>query len=214
MLLSKHPEILQKLREEHTRVFHEDFTSTINLLQDSPSKLNDLEYTTAVIKETLRLFPVGFSVREAAPDATLSYNDINYPISGRAGVNLVLVNTPHTLHYDPSFFPNPASFQPERWLQPDHEIPRSYFRTFGRGPRACLGQNLAQDELRIILLCTVREFEFEMVGMGGTGELKVNEKPRMSYTDLDTVFGDCVFQELGLEARPKGGMWMRARKIK
>ena len=65
MLLSKSPEVVKKLREEHSRVFHEDFTETLNILRDSPQKLDELEYTTAVIKETLRLFPVGFSVREA-----------------------------------------------------------------------------------------------------------------------------------------------------
>ncbi|KAG0646995.1 Cytochrome P450 monooxygenase aflN [Hyphodiscus hymeniophilus] len=209
MLLSKNPKVLQKLRDEHTRVFHSDPTESINILQDSPAKLNELEYTTAVIKETLRLFPVGFMVREAEPGATIRYNDTEYPIAGN---DLVLVTTPHTVHYDPKFFANPASFQPERWLDADAEIPRSYFRTFGRGPRACLGQNLAQDELRIILLCTVREFAFEMVGMAGQDALKVNAEPRTSYTDLDTVFGDCVFQALAIEARPRGGMWMRVEK--
>ena len=65
MLLSKSPEALKILREEHTRVFHEGFTETLNMLRDSPQKLDELEYTTAVIKETLRLFPVGFNPREA-----------------------------------------------------------------------------------------------------------------------------------------------------
>jgi cytochrome P450 len=65
MLLSKSPEVVKKLREEHSRVFHEDSTETLNILRDSPQKLDELEYTTAVIKETLRLFPVGFGVREA-----------------------------------------------------------------------------------------------------------------------------------------------------
>ena len=209
MLLSKHPDVLKRLRDEHTRVFHGDFEDTLQTLQDSPAKLNDLEYTTAVIKETLRLFPIGFSIREAEPGATISHNNNDYPIAGNG---LALVAQPHTLHYDPTFFPDPSSFQPERWLAAGDGIPRNYFRAFGRGPRACLGQNLAQDELRVILLCTARDFDFEMVGMGGEGELKGNNVPRTTYTDLDTVFGDCVFQELALSARTRGGMWMRVSK--
>ena len=132
-----------------------------------------------------------------------------------------MVATAHTLHYDPTYYPNPAQFHPERFLssnqdaaddsenegRPESNIPRSYFRTFGRGPRACLGQNLAQDELRIILLMTVRDYDFECA------DLKPNVVPgRVMYTALDTVFGDAVFQELGIEARVRGKMDMRVTR--
>jgi cytochrome P450 len=135
--------------------------------------------------------------------ATIAYNGQTYPIDNHLGI----IPNGHTLHYDPVHYDNPAKFQPERFLDPENSIPRSNFQTFGRGPRACLGQNLAQDELRIILLMTVRDYEFECA------DLKPNAKPKASYTALDTVFGDIVFQELGLEARPRGGMMMRCRKV-
>jgi hypothetical protein len=54
---------------------------------------------------------------------------------------------------------------------------------------------------------TLREYIFECV------DLKPNKTPRTSFTDMDTVFGDIVFQELGLEAKPRGGMMMRVQKI-
>jgi cytochrome P450 len=93
--------------------------------------------------------------------ATITYNGQTYPIDNHLGV----IPTAHTLHYDPSHYTNPAKFHPERFLDPSNAIPRSHFRTFGRGPRACLGQNLAQDELRIILLMTARDYEFECAGL-------------------------------------------------
>ena len=66
-MLSKAPEVVKRLRDEHTKVFDKDFNKTIETVLESPAKLEELEYTTAVIKETLRLFPIGFSIREAQP---------------------------------------------------------------------------------------------------------------------------------------------------
>lgn len=65
MLLSKHPEVVQKMLEEQDAVFGRDLETTVENIKESPTKLNELEYTTGVIKETMRLFPVGFGVKEA-----------------------------------------------------------------------------------------------------------------------------------------------------
>ena len=135
--------------------------------------------------------------------AKIPYNGQEYPIDN----HIAVVVTSHSVHYNPLYYPSPAKFQPERFLDPEKVIPRSHFRTFGHGPRACLGQNLAQDELRIILLMTLRDYEFECAG------LKPNPQPKTTYTELDTIFGDIVFQELGLEARPRGGMMMTCKKV-
>jgi cytochrome P450 len=65
MIASKHPEVLRQIREEHDAVFHKSFEDTITMLQNEPQRLSQLNYTTAVIKETLRLFPPGFAIHEA-----------------------------------------------------------------------------------------------------------------------------------------------------
>ncbi|KEY74596.1 hypothetical protein S7711_05027 [Stachybotrys chartarum IBT 7711] len=200
MLLSKHPEVVQKLREEHTRVFGADFDATVRLMVESPEKLPELEYTTCVLKEAMRLFPVGFGVREAPKGATVRYKDRIYPID-----DLVVVPQWHTMHYDPAYFPEPSAFRPERFL--DGGVPRGWFRTFSRGPRKCMGEPLAMETLRAVLLLTVRDFDFECAG------LKPNAKPRVTYTDLDTVFGDAVFPWLAIEARPRGGMMMTVKTV-
>jgi cytochrome P450 len=114
----------------------------------------------------------------------------------------------HSLHYDPKYFPSPSTFSPERFLAPATAADaKSNMRTFSRGPRACLGQNLAVDELRLILLTTIRDYEFECVG------LKPNEKPRVDWTELDKTFGDICFQKLGLGAEVRDGMMMKVKKV-
>ncbi|KIW04430.1 uncharacterized protein PV09_04700 [Verruconis gallopava] len=203
MLLSKNPAVMAKLREEHTRVFAADFDQTVQMLQADPYKLNELEYTTAVIKETLRLFPVGFGVRAAPPGATITSRGRPLPIDN----GLAIVPLWHHMHYSEAYFADPASFSPERFMDAD-TVGRATFRSFSRGPRGCAGQELAIDELRIILLMTVRDFDFEYHHM------KPNERPRVKYTQLDTVFGDVVFQELGLEAKPRGGMVLKVHELK
>jgi cytochrome P450 len=201
MLLSKNPDVVQKLREEHSRVFDPSFDRTLAILRENPHKLNELDYTTSVIKETLRLFPVGFGIRVSPPGSTLSLHGTTYAIDN----DLCIVPLWHHMHYNPSIFPSPAEFKPERFMDPN-EVPRAAFRTFSRGPRACAGQDLAVDELRIILLMTMRDFELVYE------HFEPNEKPRVMFTELDTVYGDVVFQELGLEAKPRDGMRMKVRK--
>lgn len=59
----------------------------------------------------------------------------------------------YTTHRDPLAFPNPETWDPDRWLHPNPDIDPSrvkdLFMPFSRGPRACLGQNLAMVELKL-----------------------------------------------------------------
>lgn len=68
MLLSAFPEVLTKLREEHDRIFHPDFDRTLVMLHENPKRIRNLHYTTAIIHETLRLFLIGMTARQAPPD--------------------------------------------------------------------------------------------------------------------------------------------------
>ncbi|XXG96359.1 hypothetical protein Hte_002641 [Hypoxylon texense] len=205
MLLSKHPEVVQKMREEHDRVFGRDLETTLENVKEHPTKLGELEYTTSVLKEVMRLFPVGFGVKEAPQGATIPYQGREYPIDD----GLVIVPCWHTMHYDPRYFPSPSAFRPDRFLLGDGDgdgVPRGWFRAFSRGPRGCLGQDLAVEDMRVILLLTVRDFDFACAG------LRPNPEPKAPYMDLDAVFGDIVFQELALEAKPRGGMMMTVKE--
>lgn len=59
----------------------------------------------------------------------------------------------YTTQRDPDAFPEPETWNPDRWLGPrkdaDAERAKELFMPFSKGPRACLGQNLAMMELKV-----------------------------------------------------------------
>jgi len=60
---------------------------------------------------------------------------------------------------DPSIFPNPHTFDPERWLVPGaRETLEPYLVTFGKGSRQCVGINLAYAELYTIFATLLIRF--------------------------------------------------------
>ncbi|CAG9981056.1 unnamed protein product [Clonostachys byssicola] len=54
------------------------------------------------------------------------------------------------LEHDPTLYPEPLKFKPERWLEtnPDSSAMKRSSVTFGTGTRTCLGQFIAQQVLR------------------------------------------------------------------
>jgi len=61
-----------------------------------------------------------------------------------AGVNVGVSS--YELHLDPTIFPEPEKFLPERWINPTDEMQRDWI-PFGMGSRACIARNLATVEL-------------------------------------------------------------------
>ena len=205
MLLTKDPKMMAKMRQEHDEVFSPDHETTKQMLLANPEKLQEIPYTNAIIRETLRLFPVGIPLRSAEEGSTIPYKGTEYPLGDS---RFVIALNGHDLHYNSDYFPSAASFKPERWLDDQNQVPRSYFRTFSRGARACLGMNLAINELKVVLIMVIRDFDFRCA------DLKPNLQAKTSYTTLDTEFGDVIFQEVGLEAKPRGPMMMLTKKRK
>ncbi|TDZ40133.1 putative sterigmatocystin biosynthesis P450 monooxygenase stcS [Colletotrichum trifolii] len=204
MFLSLYPDVVARLREEHDAHFSPDLDTTVQLLVTNPAATNDLAFTTAVIKETLRFFPIGFTIRQAPPGVThLTWNGRRWPVK-----NLMVVPRAHSTHMDPGVWGQDSkSFRPDRFLGDEaRDTHRFAWRPFERGPRACIAQDLAMDELRIMMLLTVRWFDFETVvgGGGGTSE-------RVMYMDLDSRIGDLAFQMVGMEARPRHDMKMKVK---
>ncbi|KAF6791367.1 cytochrome p450 monooxygenase [Colletotrichum sojae] len=202
MLLSLYPDVMQRVREEHDAVFPADVLECAETLRTHPQKTNELEYTTAVIKETLRLFPVGFTARKAQPGQEfLEWDGRQLPLRDH-----MLSISNFTTHFDPSIWGDPKVFRPERFLGEEGAAQHRFaWRPFERGPRACMGQDLAMDEMRVLLLLTARWFDYETIPEN------VSKVPRTNFTDLDLQVGDWAFQEMKLGAAPRTGMRLRVK---
>lgn len=157
-LISQHADALKKLRTEHDRVLGLSIAKTASRIVEDPYILNQLPYTTAVIKEALRLYPAASSTRGGEPGYSIKdLNGLQYPTSG------FLVWVVHqAMHRDPAYWLEPDIFRPERWLVPEghrlHPL-KGAWRPFEFGPRSCIGQELAMLEMKAVLALTAREFD-------------------------------------------------------
>ncbi|KAL8638805.1 MAG: hypothetical protein Q9228_004078 [Teloschistes exilis] len=143
-----------------TFVGHDSTSSTISILKSQPFLINDLRYTTAVIKEALRLFPPGGCSRAGRSDvALLSDSGQKCPTGDVAAVFTVHPE----LQRSPVYWPRPDTFLPERWLvKLGHELYpiKGAYRAFEIGPRNCVAQGFVMTELKVILAGLVRQFDF------------------------------------------------------
>ena len=158
-LLSTNPGALQKVRAEHDKIFGTDLIETENKIIQNPHTLNQLPFTVAVIKETMRLFPAASTIRFGEPGFSLAEDGHQYP-----GDGFILWSLHYTMHREPRYWPQPDTFIPERWLVPkdDPLYPvKGAWRPFEFGPRNCIGQELSMLEIKIVMVMTLREFNIK-----------------------------------------------------
>lgn len=160
--LYRHPEVLTSTRAEHDQVLGPDTSQALARLTENPNLLNQMPYTSAVIRETLRLYPPGATARVGVPGGFLTDPATGkvYPTEG-----MTLWSTSFATHRLAEYWVRPDEFLPERWLTRDAADPlyprKNAYRPFELGPRNCIGQELAQVEMRAILAMTVRELDIE-----------------------------------------------------
>ena len=164
--LSRYPHILAKVCAEHDAVLGPDPAAAADRLREAPHLLGQLPYTTAFIKESLRINTNVGTLRAGSPDFTL----YGPPGSGYEGVafpteQCVMWDGNFAMHHNPDLWPRPKEFLPERWLITDPDDPmhpkRNAYRPFELGTRNCIGQHLAVTEMTMVLALVVRGVEVE-----------------------------------------------------
>ncbi|HST66645.1 MAG TPA: cytochrome P450, partial [Mycobacteriales bacterium] len=146
-MVSRHPEVRQRLHEEAVAVFggrrprYED--------------LHELRYTNMVLQEAMRLYPpVWILPRRALADDQVG--EWHVP----AGADVLI--SPYTMHRHPRYWPWPERFDPERF-DPDVETdrPRYAHLPFGAGPRFCVGNHLGMIEASFIIATLMRALRLD-----------------------------------------------------
>lgn len=212
-MMEKYPETLARTRKELDDVFGIGINAAEQLKQD-PYLINKCEYTLAFIKETLRLWSPASSVKQGSKDYF-----VKDPATGNMLPTEGLIIWPvlSSMHRDTRYWgPDADAFKPERFLfgNSDKVNPNAY-RPFEKGPRNCIGQELALIELKIILALTVREFDIrtaydELEELANDGSMWAawnasNSGPQEGY-------GERMYQVLMASAKPSEGMPARVSR--
>ena len=124
----------------------------------SHDNIGKLTYITQCVKEALRLCtPVPEIERELAEDAHID----GYLLPRGTFININLF----ALHHCPALYPDPFKFDPERFSEENCERRHPHaFVPFSAGPRNCIGQVLAMNELRVTVASLLVRFEFLVDG--------------------------------------------------
>jgi pentalenene oxygenase len=161
--IARNPAVERRLREE-----------LASACGDRPLRYDDLDqlpYSRQVLQEAIRKYGVSWMVtRTAASDVVLGGHLIP------KGADVVW--SPYLHQHDPSSFPNPDTFDPDRWEADRVAATRGSFLAFGDGRRKCIGENFAWVELQIILATVLQLWpRFEMTSRPPRAQAVITVKP-------------------------------------
>ena len=147
-LVSQHPEVEEKMLSDVDTHWPADGLNSQNIFA--------FTYVRQVIEESLRVYPTIWSVgRRCTEEDTLGGYQI--PV----GMNVV-VPIFH-FHWSERYWPEPKRFDPSRFAPERRPSADSmtYF-PFGAGPRSCVGNHFALQELMIMTVLFYRHYRFRV----------------------------------------------------
>ncbi|CAG7861563.1 unnamed protein product [Brassica rapa] len=147
-LLSKHPQVMTKIRQE------------INAKFDA-TDLEKLVYLHAALSESMRLYPpVPFNHKSSSKSDVL-------PSGHKVVAGSKIVISIYALGRMRCVWGEDASdFKPERWISENGGLrsePSSKFLVFSAGPRTCLGKRLALLQMKMVAAEIIQNYDFKVV---------------------------------------------------
>ncbi|XP_042627896.1 cytochrome P450 4B1 [Cyprinus carpio] len=144
--LACNPEHQEKCREEILQAL--DGKDTVDW-----EDLNKIPYTTMCIKESLRLCPPVPGISRKLTKPLTFFDGRTVPEGCIIGISI------YGIHMNTTVWENPYVFDPMRFL-PENVSKRSphAFVPFSAGPRNCIGQNFAMNEMKVAVALTLMKY--------------------------------------------------------
>lgn len=142
-LLTLHPHAEERL--------HQELDTVLGGALATSDSYDRLPVTRAVLLETMRLYPtVPLISRISTRPVTLAAH--TFP----AGTDFFFSS--YQLQHDPSAFPHPERFDPDRWTSPTQPTAHQGYIPFSTGKRKCIGDNLALAEATTLISAIAQQW--------------------------------------------------------
>ena len=163
--LISHPEIYDRVRDEAEALFANGDPGPKDFTADS------IDVTHRVLMEVMRLYPtIPISVRHVMN--SFSVEGFEIP----EGSRIYIAQT--ASHYMEKVFPDPFSFDIDRYQPPRNEHRSPGYAPYGLGTHTCLGFRWVELQLAVNLLMLAHHFKFET--SPANAKLKINPIPTLS----------------------------------
>ncbi|XP_054154892.1 probable cytochrome P450 6a13 [Oppia nitens] len=152
--LALNPDIQDRLRNEIITICdnHNNNNRSVNI-----NSFDKLIYLEAFLLEVHRKYPVFYRLSRRLTEDAVVGADTGIVMSKQQIINIPV----HALHHNPSYYPEPQLFEPDRFM-PENIVnikPYTYL-AYGSGPRQCIAKRFAQMQLKLVLCRMLCEYEF------------------------------------------------------
>lgn len=143
-LLATHPEVQEKAYLEVSKIdWDKDFEM---------ENLKKLSYVKQCVEEGMRLYPPAYYIdRESIEEDGID--------GYRIPKNTMLLLAIYELHRDKRFWDQPQDYLPERFDASNKKDYSDYYFPFGAGPRMCVGNNFAMQEMILTVAEILRTYK-------------------------------------------------------